>query len=103
MDTPPTAGRYWFLPKRIVGGLAVFYPATLAGVGVTILFFTVGVALFRMIDATSHSGSDTLLGFAPWAIALLAIFDLISFRFGEYPSWWRQAKKKSASAPDPSE
>ena len=83
---------YWFRPKRFWGWFAFYVPTSRAGWIATLILLALAVLLFRAIDAESHSGSDTLLSFAPWAIALLALFDLLCFRFGEYPSWWRKKK-----------
>ncbi|MGB3073579.1 MAG: hypothetical protein WBP40_03540 [Candidatus Moraniibacteriota bacterium] len=85
-------GQYWFQPKRLVGGIAVYYPSSWGGALLLLVMILSGVVLFRFIDAASHSTSDTLIGFAHWAVALLAFFDLLCFRLGEYPSWWKQGK-----------
>jgi len=57
-------------------------PAQLARLGTVLIVVLAGlisVRLFIAIDATRHSGSDTLLGFVPndvlvWAIALAGIW-----------------------------
>ncbi|MBI3589040.1 MAG: hypothetical protein HY093_01320 [Candidatus Liptonbacteria bacterium] len=51
------------------------------------------ILLFQKVDQNSHSASDTLLNFAPYAITILLVFDLLCFRIGEYPSWWRRKNK----------
>jgi hypothetical protein len=84
--------KYWFKPKRFWGCFAFYYPSSKGGWVTTIVLLAVGGFLFVFIDSRSHSVSDTLIGFAPWAIALMALFDLFCCRAGEYPSWW---KKKS--------
>jgi hypothetical protein len=81
---------YWFQPKKFWKWFAFYYPTSREGWGVTLVLVLLAVKLFLFIDARSHSGSDTLISFAPWAIALLAIFDMLCFRHGEYPSWWRK-------------
>jgi hypothetical protein len=55
---------------------------------------------FALSDADSHSGSDTLIKFAPYAIALLITFDLLCFQFGEYPHWWRKGDKNVCDVGD---
>ncbi|MEP7162239.1 MAG: hypothetical protein ABI747_00535 [Candidatus Moraniibacteriota bacterium] len=82
--------RYWFRPARFWKWFAFYYPATWEGWLVTIALIAFGVKVFFLIDRESHSASDTLLAFAPWVIALFALFDLLCFRTGEYPSWWRK-------------
>jgi hypothetical protein len=79
---------YWFKPKRFWGVFAAYYPVTGAGWLTTILLAAVAVAIFLHADARSHSVSDTLIGAAPGLIIVFLIFDLITFRTGEYPSWW---------------
>lgn len=56
----------------------------------TLILAAAFVKLFIIIDSHSHSGSDTLFAFAPWAIGIFLLFDLFCFRTGEYPAWWRK-------------
>ena len=84
--------KYWFKPARFWKWFAFYYPVSFAGWIATLVLGAALIKIFVFIDANSHSGSDTLITFAPWAIAILLLFDLLCFRFGEYPSWW---KKKS--------
>ncbi len=84
------AERYWFKPARFFKWFAFYYPVSRRGWGVTLILFGVAGIIFSFIDSRSHSGSDTLIAFAPWAIALMALFDMLCFRHGEYPSWWRK-------------
>lgn len=58
------------------------------------IFLGTGGALFLSIDQRSHSASDTLIAFAPWALALLAEYDILCLHLGEYPSWWRKRSDK---------
>ena len=81
---------YWFKPKQFWGIFAAYYPVTWQGWLATFLFFAAAVSAFIAVDARSHSASDTLIGVAPTLIILMLIFDIISFRTGEYPSWWRR-------------
>jgi len=68
----------------------LYYPASKEGWIVTLILLLLAVKIFLFIDARSHSVLDTLTGFAPWVITLMAVFDLLCFRRGEYPSWWRK-------------
>lgn len=86
--------KYWFKPKRFWNWFAFYYPTSLAGWLATVFLLTVFVRLFFIVDARSHSASDTLINFAPYAIAIFLLFDFLCFRFGEYPSWWRKAKRE---------
>ncbi len=79
---------YWFRPARF-GIFAGYYPVNAAGWTITIFTFFALLFVLMLADATSHSISDTLISTAPSAIIILLIFDLISFRTGEYPHWWR--------------
>lgn len=81
--------RYWFKPARFWKWCAAYYPVTWEGWVATFLLGGSALALFLLIDSRSHSGSDTLIGFAPWFIALGALYDMLCFRRGEYPAWWK--------------
>jgi uncharacterized membrane protein len=81
--------KYWFKPARFWKWFAAYYPASWEGWFATVVLVSIGVVIFRKIDLQSHSVSDTLLMFAPWAIALFLMFDMLCFRRGEYPSWWK--------------
>lgn len=85
--------KYWFRPARFWKWFAFYYPVSKEGWVVTTFLLLIGGKLFLIIDSRSHSVSDTLIGFAPWFIALACIFDLLCFRRGLYPSWWKQHKK----------
>lgn len=84
---------YWFRPKRFWKWFAFYVPTSISGLLSTLIILLVAVKIFIIIDLTSSSGTDTLLRFAPWAIALMLFFDLLCFRFGEYPSWWRKKER----------
>lgn len=45
---------------------------------------------FLAADASSHSLSDTLLNFAPRAVGILIIIDILTRLTGAYPPWWRR-------------
>lgn len=81
---------YWFKPKQFWRWFAAYYPVTWEGWVVTLLAAAAFVAFFYSVDQASRSVSDTLYSFTPWAIGILLAFDLISFRTGEYPSWWKR-------------
>ncbi len=85
--------RYWFRPVSVGKWFMVYYPTSWHGWAILLLFLELAGLIFSLIDSQSHSGSDTLLGFVPWGIALLAVFDLVCLRNGEYPVWWPIAKK----------
>ena len=85
-----TDKKYWFRPARFWGRFAFYYPASRAGWAVTVVLGMAFVKIFFFVDWHSHSGSDTLISFAPWAIAIFLVFDLLCFRFGEYPPWWKR-------------
>ncbi|TSC81817.1 MAG: Uncharacterized protein G01um101420_821 [Parcubacteria group bacterium Gr01-1014_20] len=80
-----------FKPARL-GIFAIYYPATILGWSITFTLVALLIFFFQKVDQNSHSVSDTLINFAPYAIAILLIFDLLCFRMGEYPSWWRKRK-----------
>ena len=86
--------RYWFKPARWGKWVAVYYPASGAGWIVTIILLAGAIKSFLLADLHSHSGSDTLIAFAPAAISLLLIFDLLCFRLGQYPWWWKKPEIK---------
>ncbi len=67
---------------------AFYYPTSRQGFVATVLLVLPLIVLFFFIRSQAVSLFDTLFQFAPWAIAFGAIFDLLCFRFGEYPSWW---------------
>lgn len=65
-------------------------PTNFSGWVVTLVLLGCLLFVFRAIDSMSHSVSDTLLKFSPWFIAILLLYDILCFRLGEYPSWWRR-------------
>lgn len=83
---------YWFKPARFWKWFACYYPVSKEGWSVTLVLLGLVVGVFLYIDSRSHSVADTLIGFAPWGIALGALFDLLCFRRGEYPHWWRRSR-----------
>jgi hypothetical protein len=85
--------RYWFKPKQFWKWFAAYYPVTKEGWVVTIISVAILVVVFLFVDAQSHSASDTLYGIALPYIVVFLIFDIISFRKGEYPEWWKKRGK----------
>lgn len=83
---------YWFKPKRFWWYFAAYYPVSWEGWIVTGMSIGSLIFLFRQIDEGSYSAGDTLIGFAPWLILVLIIFDIASRLAGQYPSWWRLRK-----------
>lgn len=80
--------KYWFRPKKFFKWFAAYYPASIEGWVITLALLSVAIYIFDFIDSASHSGSDTLMNFAPFAVVIGLIFDLLCFEKGEYPSWW---------------
>jgi len=60
---------YWFKPWGWI-----YQPITAAGWVVTILALLFFVHVFLVIDARSHSASDTLYGVFPWAALLFLLW-----------------------------
>lgn len=81
---------YWFRPKKFWKCFAFYYPSSWQGWVITIVLIALFMASFIAVDSNSHSGSDTVISFAPYGIAVFLIFDLLCFRKGEYPSWWKK-------------
>ncbi len=79
----------WFKRKSYGWGLV---PVTWQGSLVTALYVTILVKFFLVIDARSHSVSDTLIGFAPLFIVTSLIFMFVGSVFGENPrlKWGRE-------------
>ena len=82
--------KYWFKPKQFWRWFAAYYPVTKEGWITTIGAIAAIVYIAVGADAESHSISDTFFRMAPGVIVVLLIFDIISFRTGEYPAWWKK-------------
>lgn len=82
-------GHYWFRPARFWKWFAFYYPASKEGWIATGILLATGVAVFLFGEGCSDSVSEALIGFVPWFVALASVFDLLCFRRGEYPDWWR--------------
>lgn len=71
--------KYWFRSKYGFG----WYPVTMKGSAVFILYFVfLGIA-FTRVNAGSHSASDTLIGFAPFLFGATVILLFICYLMGE--------------------
>jgi phosphatidylserine synthase len=80
--------KIWFRRKTYGWG---WTPASWEGWLVMLVYFCLIIAIFQRIDAHSHSGSDTLIGFAVPFIALTVLLLLITYMKGEPPRWqWGQ-------------
>jgi hypothetical protein len=75
---------YWFKAKRYGWG---WYPSTWQGWLVMVLYAGVLVLKFRHIDALSHSGSDTLIGFFLPFVITTTILIIVCYLTGERPRW----------------
>ena len=74
----------WFKRKTFGWG---WTPATWQGWIILAVYIYLLVLLFRSIDATSHSDSDTLIAFAlPFIVLTLALMGICRL-FGEKPRW----------------
>ena len=71
--------KYWFRSKYGFG----WYPVTLKGAAVFILYFIFLGISFSFIDSGSHSVSDTLIGFAPFLFGATVILLFICYLMGE--------------------
>ena len=72
--------RPWFKAKRYGWGWA---PATWQGWLVLLLFIGLTVWNFLRIDATQHSGSDTLINFVPQTVLSVLVLLTICWYKGE--------------------
>lgn len=81
---------YWFKPARLGKWVAVYYPTSLAGWIVTLVLLAAAIKLYILIDLRSHSDLETLTDFLPWVLMFLLIYDLLCFRRGLYPWWWKK-------------
>ncbi len=96
MDKQLSAKKFWFKPKKFWGWFAAYYPVTKEGWIITLMALLSLALIFFRADSASHSVSDTFFGAAPGIVIVFLIFDLISFRTGEYPSWWKRKNEKQS-------
>jgi hypothetical protein len=80
----------WFRAKMYGWG---WYPATWQGWVTLALYSYLIIFMFRNVDQSSHSASDTLINFTLPAIALTALFIFLCYGTGEKPEWRWGAKK----------
>ncbi len=84
--------KLWFKNKRYGYG---WTPATWEGWVTMAVYFLIIISMFRGIDADSHSGSDTLIGFSLPFIVLTIVLLVIARVKGEKPEWRWGDKKDS--------
>lgn len=76
--------KIWFKRKYFGWG---WYPSSWQGWLATFVYVLVLLFIFKNIDKTSHSVSDTLIGyFIPFVITTV-VFILICYKTGEKPMW----------------
>ena len=90
---------YWFKPKRFWRWFAAYHPVSAGGWHVSLGCAAVLLFSFVAADRRSHSVSDTLISFAPFAVVVLIIFDSITRSKGEYPAWWKKKKENVRTEP----
>lgn len=82
--------KIWFVRKAYGWGWA---PASWEGWFVLLVYLVLITVLFRLVDLSSHSGSDTLISFSlPFVILTVALLGVTYWR-GESPRWqWGKEK-----------
>ncbi len=84
--------KYWFKAKKYGWG---WYPSTWEGWTVLLVFVFILIRDFIRLDATSHSGSDTLRPFIIHVFFLTLFLIGICYLTGEKPRWsWGDTKNK---------
>ncbi len=79
-----TRKKMWFRAKSYGYG---WTPCSREGWLVLLLYIWSNITLFIALDARSHSGSDTLLNFAPVFLAMTFLLYVICVWRGEKPKW----------------
>ncbi len=74
--------KIWF--KIGLNGLT-WYPVSLMGWITIIIYFVIVIYTFNLVDTKSHSGSDTLISFAPIFIITTILLIIICYKKGEKP------------------
>ncbi len=74
----------WFKTKEYGWG---WYPASWQGWAVLAAYIVAMFWTFRDVDKTSHSGSDTLIGFLLPAAGFTALLLVVCWKTGEKPRW----------------
>ena len=80
---------YWFKPKRFWYCFAAYYPVTKEGWAITVACLAALVFVLGTATAEGFTG-DSLVKTVAGVIIIMLLFDIISFRTGEYPAWWRK-------------
>jgi hypothetical protein len=76
--------KIWFKRKKYGWG---WYPVTWQGWVILIVYLFAIVSTFINVDQDSHSGSDTLIGFAlPFIVASVLLIAACR-KYGEEPKW----------------
>jgi len=82
--------KLWFKAKRYGWG---WYPVSWEGWVVLAVYTTLIIIPAVQINNNAQSGSDALIGFAPYFIIFTGLLLVICYRTGEYPRWrWGQKK-----------
>ena len=82
--------KLWFKRKRYGWG---WTPCSWEGWLVLAAYLILMIDTFKNIDAVQHSGSDTLINFAPRFIILTLALIFICYKKGEKPKWsWGEDK-----------
>lgn len=76
--------KLWFKRKTYGWGWA---PASVEGWIILLLYIFANIRIFLAIDQNSHSGSDTLIGFAPLFLLLTLGLCVVCYLTGEEPRW----------------
>ncbi|MEK7586103.1 MAG: hypothetical protein AAB477_02645 [Patescibacteria group bacterium] len=76
--------KLWFKRKRYGWG---WTPSTWQGWLVLIVYLVAMVKSSILVDIYSHSGSDTLIGYALPFILFTTILIIICYKKGEAPKW----------------
>lgn len=76
--------KLWFRAKRYGWG---WTPTSWEGWLIMIVYILFLMHTFRTTDAIQHSGSDTLISFAPRFIIATVILLVICYSKGEKPGW----------------
>ncbi len=76
--------KLWFRAKRFGWG---WTPITWQGWLITLFYIMAITYPALKIDKQAHSGSDALIGFAPYFIFFTTILLIICYKKGERPHW----------------
>lgn len=74
----------WFKAKKY--GLG-WVPASTEGWIVLFVYIALSIFFFRKVDVSSHSNSDTLIGFALPFTVLTIILIIVCYLKGDKPHW----------------